>query len=195
LMYWQVYLHKTVLSAENLLVRIIGRARELAESGVELFATPAFREFLYNRHSLAEFENDESILNTFSKLDDFDVFTSVKEWCGHSDKVLSLLCRWLVERNLYRIEITREPASSARVEALREKAAATAGIDPRDSHYLVFTGAVENNAYSSSNEMIYILFKDGTIADIADASDNLNISVLSNPVKKYFLCTGRGLTD
>lgn len=194
LMYWQVYLHKTVLSAEQLLIRIIERARELASLGESLFATPAFKEFLYNRHTLEDFRAQEHLLQTFSKLDDFDVFTSVKEWCAHPDKVLSTLCRWLVERNLYHIEISREAAAAGMVNDLLEKAAKNMAVTPEEARYFVFTGAVENKAYSSSSEKIYILFKDGKVADIAEASDNLNISVLSNPVKKYFLCTGRGLT-
>jgi len=191
LMYWQVYLHKTVVSAEQLLVRIIERARFLAGTGAELFATPAFNTFLYGSHSLDDFASNPTLLETFSKLDDFDVFTSIKEWCNHSDKVLATLCRWLVNRNLYRIEINAIQFDEMDVAAKRADAMKRYGISHEEAAYFVFTGAVENKAYSASSEKIYILFKNRTVEDIALASDNLNISVLSNPVTKYFLCTDR----
>jgi HD superfamily phosphohydrolase len=194
LMYWQVYLHKTVLSAEQLLIHIIERARELADLKIDLFVTPAFREFLYNRHSRAEFEQDAELLETFSRLDDFDIFTSIKEWTRHPDKVLSTLCRWLVDRNLYHVQISSEPYTEASIAQLRSEVSKAAGFTSTESKYMVFSDAVENKAYSSASEKIYILFKDGRVEDIAKASDNLNISVLSTPVKKYFLCIGRGLS-
>ncbi|HEX5002494.1 MAG TPA: HD domain-containing protein [Bacteroidia bacterium] len=191
LMYWQVYLHKTVVSAEQLLVRIIERARALAGNGTELFATPAFNTFLYRSYSLDDFSSNPVLLDTFSKLDDFDVFTSIKEWCYHPDKVLSTLCQWLVNRNLYHIEINTMQFDENEVEAKQLEAMKRYGISREDAAYFVFTGTVENKAYSASSEKIYILFKNSSVEDIALASDNLNISVLSNPVTKYFLCTDR----
>ena len=191
LMYWQVYLHKTVLAAEHMLIHIIKRARELALNGAELFGTPAFLNFLKKEHSVDEFESNHLILNAFAQLDDFDVFTSVKAWMDHSDPVLSKLCAGLVNRKLYRIEIGKVPFEEQEIRMKKAETAAKLGITEADAHYFCFTDSIQNNAYNASDDKINILFKNGTIADIAVASDNFNIGALAKPVTKYFSCNYR----
>jgi HD superfamily phosphohydrolase len=189
LMYWQVYLHKTVLSAEMLLVNIIQRARELALSGDKgLFCTPCLSELLYNDHRLEEFENNDKLLECFVRLDDADVLASVKVWCSHPDPTLSFLCKSLINRKLYKVRIKNDPFDVELLKNCQEQAATQYMVNSQLAHYYCFTSSIQNNAYSSSSEKINILFKSGEVKDIASASDNLNISVLSNPVKKHYLC-------
>lgn len=192
LMYWQVYLHKTVLCAEHLLVNILRRAKELSEEGGDLFAPPSLKLFLQNRFSKSVFLKKKEVLDAFAKLDDYDIMTSLKVWCDHEDKVLSWLCNCMVNRKLYAVELQNKPFAGAYVEKLQNKAKKRLGLSKHDLGYFVFTGAVQNSAYSSDNVQnnirINILFKDGTVRDIAEAADLLNISVLAHPVKKYFLC-------
>lgn len=191
LMYWQVYLHKTVLAAEHMLVNIITRARQLSLRGEILFGTPSFLDFLQNEHQKADFESNPEILASFANLDDFDVFTSVKEWCNHPDKVLSTLCQGLVNRKLYKIEIRKEAFDTGEIRKLREEISNSLNISIEEAAYFAFTDSIQNNAYSSTDDKINILFKDGTIVDIAKASDNFNINALTQPVTKHFRCIYR----
>lgn len=191
LMYWQVYLHKTVLAAEHMLVNIIKRARELTALQTPLFGTEAFLEFLVNEYSTKDFSTKQELLMKFASMDDFDVFTSIKVWCNHPDKVLSTLCKGLVNRKLYKIEISREPFAAEVIQKRRSESCTIAGVPGEDGRYLAFSGSIENNAYDADDNKINILFKNGQYQDIADASDNFNISALTKPVKKYFLCSLR----
>ena len=191
LMYWQVYLHKTVLAAEHLLIKIINRARQIALSGDKLFGTPSLLEFLSNDFGMDAFIKDRGLLNKFADLDDIDVFASAKVWCNHPDLILSELCKGLINRNLYKIEIRNEPFSNEEINNKRAEVCSRLGIPESDSHYFVFSHEVVNNAYDSDDNKINILFKSGKSADIAIASDNFNISALTRTVKKYFLCTWR----
>ncbi|MFN3556499.1 MAG: HD domain-containing protein [Bacteroidales bacterium] len=188
LMYWQVYLHKTVISAEQLLITILKRAKELARDNIALFATPAFHRFLANDVKAADFEKDESLLNHFAMLDDFDVFTSIKTWVDHPDRILSDLCRRLVYRKLFRIEIQKTPFPDQYVDNLRSIAQDKLSVAPEEIQYFILQGETQNNAYDPGVGNIWILQKNGEIADMAEISDQLNIRVLSNPVKKYYLC-------
>lgn len=193
LMYWQVYLHKTVLSAEHLLVNILKRAKELAEEKTELFCTPSLRFFLYNKLTKNDFLKKPEVLDAFAKLDDNDIMTSIKVWAEHSDKILSFLCTNMVNRKLYAVELQQEPFSGSYVDSLRKKAVKKFALDKEEIPYYVFTGAVQNNAYTTDDIRINILFKNGKVMDIADAADLFNISVLAHPVKKYFLCYPKSL--
>lgn len=188
LMYWQVYLHKTVISAEYLLVNILSRAKELAMKGDELFCTPALRFFLYSKIGKTEFKRNAGILDKFASLDDYDIYTSVKVWCDHPDKVLSTLCSNMVNRHLYRIELESRPFSEEKIEAMRKAAKKKLKLTDDEVKYFVFTNSIRNSAYDPGSEKINILYKDGKLVDIAEAADQLNISVLSKPVEKYFLC-------
>jgi HD superfamily phosphohydrolase len=195
LMYWQVYLHKTVISAEQLLGKILKRARELALTGHQLLCTPALNHFLVNSISSNMFINSDDNLDTFAGLDDTDIMAAVKIWAGSSDFVLSKLCRDMVHRNLYHVDITNEMPDEALVEELRRRAVAKYGISEHEASYFVFTDAVRNNAYKVGDGSILILMKDGTVKDITAASDNSNLEALAKTVKKYILCYDKKLVD
>jgi uncharacterized protein len=191
LMYWQVYLHKTVLSAENILVNILKRAKELAGQGVQdLFASPPFHQFLYNNYTIDDFRTDKNLLNLFAQIDDYDVMTSIKTWCNHSDVVLSYLSNCMVNRKLFKIELRNEPFTDAYLQSIKQTLHAKyPNLTHSEIDYFVFSREVTNEIYRSDKVRINISYKDGTIKDIAEASDQLNIAVLNKTVKKYFLCT------
>lgn len=188
LMYWQVYLHKTVVAAENMLVNILKRAKELSSEQVELFATPALSVFLKNNYTKKDFVTYPGLLETFALLDDYDIFASVKVWMHHEDKILSDLCKNLVERKLFRIELKKEKIDPAYKKELTERAAKKFKVSEKEAEYYVVSGEIENSAYKTNIIKINILMKDGKVLDIAEASDQLNTDVLSKTVKKYFIC-------
>ena len=188
LMYWQVYLHKTVLAAEILLVNILKRAKELILKGEKLFATPSLLLFLENKFTKNDFEINENILQEFSQLDDYDIYASVKVWMKHSDKVLSEMCSMLINRQLLKIELQNSPFSAEQIQSTREQIKKEKQLNDTEINYYVFTDKVTNSAYKSNDEKINILFKNGDLNDLATASDQLNISALSKTVEKYFLC-------
>lgn len=188
LMYWQVYLHKTVVAAETLLVKALKRASELALMGVELFASPDFKYFLYERPGAKQLLHNPEVLMRYSRLDDSDVFLSIKVWSEHEDEILSDLCTQLRDRVLPRIELSNEPFSAERVSELKQQIADKKGITLAQTDYYVFTDSVSNKAYSPEGFNIKVLYKNGTTADITTASDQYNISALARPVTKYFLC-------
>ena len=187
LMYWQVYLHKTVLSAEKLLVNILKRAKELSLNGQDLFATPALSLFLKNNFSKKDFISKPELLEQFVLLDDYDIMASVKVWMTHKDPVLSLLCGNLIDRNLYKIELQNKKFSPALENQLLEKVMKKYKLTKKEASYLVFTESVNNSAYNSHFQ-IHILQKNGALIDVAKASDQLNIKMLSKKVTKYFMC-------
>lgn len=195
LMYWQVYLHKTVLSAENLLVNILKRAKELSATGEILFATPALQFFLQKNYTINDFKKDKNILQQFSKLDDHDVVASIKVWSEHEDKILSRLCLQILERKLFKVEIQNAPISKKLITTLTQKVSRLYGISKKEAHYFVFTDTVNNSAYSAKSIHINILMKNGKLVDVADASDLLNIQSLSKPVTKHFICYPKDLID
>jgi len=188
LMYWQVYLHKTVLSAENLLVNILKRAKELANKKVELFCTPALKKFLYKQYSKKDFKTNPELLDSFALLDDYDIMTSIKVWTSHKDPVLSMLCAQLVNRRLFKVEMQKLPFKESKIYELKKDVKKRFNLDDKEVNYFVFSGSVVNDAYRGDKISINILFKDGTTIDIAKASDQLNIDVLTKTVKKYYLC-------
>lgn len=188
LMYWQVYLHKTVLSAENLLVNILKRAKELAEKKVDLFCTPALKTFLYKQYSAEDFNNKPQLLDAFAALDDNDIMTSVKVWTLHKDFVLSDLCKRLINRKLLKVELQNNQFKESAINSIKEEVKKKYKLTDKEVEYFVFTGNVFNDAYRADKISINILFKDGTVADIAKASDQLNIDVLAKTVKKHYLC-------
>jgi len=188
LMYWQVYLHKTVLAAENLLVKILKRAKELATKDEDLFCTPALKEFLYNEYSLEDFNTNSQLLNSFSKLDDTDILASIKVWQHHSDKTLSNLCLMLINRKLYKIKLQDKKFDENEIETLISKTKKKLILSEQEASYFVFQDSIQNNAYNHKKDKINILLKNGNLTDISDAADTLNIKSLSTPVKKWFLC-------
>ena len=187
LMYWQVYLHKTVISAEFLLVKILKRAKFLAKNGEELFGSPAFKLFLYNDITKEDF-NSKKVLDAFTNLDDYDVLGAIKVWCEHSDKILAHLCNMLVNRKLLKVKLQKEVFTEEEISKYIPIAAKQFGVTEEEAEYFVFHNYIENNAYNPKMDRINILFKDGTVKDITEASDNFNIQALSMTIRKYFLC-------
>lgn len=188
LMYWQVYLHKTVIAAEQMLVKILERAKELTQEGRNLFASPCFSYFLKNSISMEDFKNNPLNIERFTKLDDNDIFTSIKVWENDEDLILSTLCAHLISRNLYQVEISNEPPSIDKINKLAEKVTEEYEISDDDTSYFVFTDTIKNKAYSVGDGSIKILMKDGSIQDIATASDYSNLEALAKTVQKYILC-------
>lgn len=187
LMYWQVYLHKTVLSAENLLVNMLRRARYLSENGNELYASTALRFFLEGRYEIKDGFKNVALRDAFAGLDDYDIFASAKEWMNHSDPILKELSTRLIQRKLLRIQLDNQPFSKEKVEAL-QKAWQMKGYNSEDSSYFVFTGEITNSAYKDGDDKINICLKDGQIMELRKASDQLRLSVLTESTRKYFLC-------
>ena len=186
LMYWQVYLHKTVVSAEKMLVRIIERAQELIAAGIELHAASAILDFFLKEHQPDG--NFIRHLEKFTQLDDTDVMCTLKNWCGHFDKVLSRLCKGLVERKLLKVRFQSEAFDPMLVAALRNDTALKLNISEAEAEYFVFTGEAANTMYNPLDEQVNILFKDGTVTDISRIDNALIHRQLSAPVKKYYLC-------
>jgi HD superfamily phosphohydrolase len=194
LMYWQVYLHKTVISAEYLMINILRRAKELAFEDVPLFTTPALHPFLYHDIRLSSFIENKDWIDRFAGLDDVDIFASIKVWAGHPDPILSRLCRNLINRNLYRVVIQNEPFDRTLLAKIRAKTISQFGLEKEQVPYFIVEGTVTNNAYNPQHDKIRLLFPDKTLTDVSEASDQLNIAVLSTPVTKNLLCYPREIT-
>lgn len=187
IMYWQVYMHKTVLSAEYMLREILKRARLISQVR-PLPATPALSFFLKHEGVFDGTDDKDELLEQFGKLDDYDVMTAVKMWCDDPDFVLSTLCQRLVNRHLFKIEIAKEPFDPNYVDNILHRIAALYSISLYDASFMLLQGISSNHAYHPKKPAINILYKDGSVKDIGEASDQLNISVLSQPVVKHFIC-------
>jgi HD superfamily phosphohydrolase len=185
LMYWQVYLHKAVMGAEMLLVRIIQRAKDLLKKGIPVMAaTEALNFFLNN----AGYQSIEKHLDLFCNLDDYDVMCTIKNWSSHPDKILAVLCHGLVDRRLLKIKIQAEPFNEKIIEEKKSEVTGRLPITGDEANYFVFTGEVMNTTYDPSDEKINILFKDGSVKDISKIDNALIHQQLSGPVKKYYIC-------
>jgi len=186
LMYWQVYLHKTVLSAEFLLEKILERARELLNSGSNLFTVPNLKYFL-TKNITKDNVSQVEFLNHFSKIDDYDILTCIKVWTEDNDKVISKLSEMLINRKLLKVKISAKKFSDEEIDKIFKRNQKSLGFSNNEMQYFVFQKEMENNAYEPRRDEIKILFNDGSLKDITKASDNLNISALSKAVKKYYL--------
>jgi len=186
LMYWQVYLHKTVLSAEKMLVKIIERANELIANGIELQAASKNLNFFLKEHQPDG--NFIRHLEKFTQLDDTDVMCTIKNWCGHFDPVLGRLCKGLVDRRLLKVKFQSEPFDPIMVIALRSDVAQKLKVSEEEAANFVFTGEAVNTTYNPFDEHIKILYKDGTVSDISKVDNALIHQQVSSPVKKYYLC-------
>jgi len=191
LMYWQVYLHKTVVAAEYMLIYALRRAKWLARNGINVFSSPALSFFLNKDLSKQEFENDKSVLENFAALDDYDILQSLKVWSNHKDATLKFLSSSIVNRKLFKIEIAKEPFSDKTIASVKNKLLATGAFSEMDLSFLVFSDKLVNKAYNQKFQNINLLMKTGETVDLSEASDNLNISALARPVEKYFLCYPR----
>jgi len=189
LMYWQVYLHKTVIAAEMMVVKIIHRAKELIARGKEVNAASMMFDNMLKKPD--EYRNIKAVLPAFCQLDDHDIMATIKNWIHHPDKILSLLCRSLIDRRLYKVKLQAEPIPGQTLEQARAAIMEKFGVSPEEAHYLVFTGVASNTTYNLTDERISILFKDGTIKDISEVDNALIQHNLSSKVKKHYICCMR----
>lgn len=186
LMYWQVYLHKTGIVAEQLLVRILKRAKELSAGGIDLPASEALGFFLKNNIDLHNFS--EEVLDIFAKLDDSDIIWAMKAWSDNEDFVLRSLSKMLLERDLLKIQVKTKPFPIQKLDKKINELVNKYNISKEEAGYFVFTGTMENQAYSMEKDTINLLKKNGKIVDVAKASDQLNLAALSKSVVKYYMC-------
>ena len=186
LMYWQVYLHKTSLAAEQMLIRTINRAKELADQGKALNVTTPLHQFLYNNYSENDFQNDRKrLLDTFAKLDDFDIITALKSWINSNDGALSFLSERLVNRRLFKTILRDQPFDQEFVNNLSTELNIRFKSQEIDLKYLLFHGSETNSAYSTDKNEINILFKDGTILPISAISEH---GIQHKIITKHYLC-------
>ena len=188
LMYWQVYLHKTVIAADQLLVNLLKRAKFLGERGDALFATPVFEVFLRNNPTKDDFESDPKWLKLFAQLDDFDVFASLKVWANHPDPILSDLSENLVNRKLFRVEMQTTPFEPDYIAQVKQKTIDRYNLAPDEIEYYFTCDRVENKAYNPRHERVMIKGKSNELIDISEASEQLNNAVMPTTVSKYLLC-------
>lgn len=192
LMYWQTYLHKTSLGAEMVLVKILKRAKELYQRGVQLPCSTALRFFMENQINPKDF--DSSTLAMFARLDDTDVYAAIKEWQYIDDFVLSRLCQMIINRDLPKIRLSAHDFSEQEINTLINQYKEIRSLTEDEARYFVFSGSVENQAYNRKGVPIKIQMKDGTLVDVIEASDHLNLKALSKRVVKYYLCYPKVLT-
>lgn len=193
LMYWQAYLHKTSVAAELVLTKILKRAKELTQKGITLPCSAALQFFMQQKINFEDFNDD--VLETFSRLDDFDIISAIKDWQYHDDFVLSELSRMIINRDLPKIRLRSEKPKKAVTKELKAKLATLYPITEKEASYFVLKGEVKNQAYNKTGEPIHIVKKDGTVEEVAAASDQLNLNALSEPVTKYYLCFPKVLLE
>lgn len=193
LMYWQVYLHKTAVSAERMVVNLVRRAQYLAQAGEKINGSDALLWFLKNKFSLGEFTHHPDALETFGQLDDNDIWGSVKLWRNHPDAILSGLCNRILQRDLFQIQLTAAPIKKSKIERVRLEIHQSFGVLRNDANYLFSHGTVSNEAYISGGQSISILMKNGKVVDMEEASDLPTIQAMSKIVKKNYLCWPKNL--
>ena len=194
LMYWQVYLHKTSIAAEQMLILAFKRAKHLTEKGLQLQSSPALRLFLEKNIGTEEINTNTSYLSSFANLDDYDVWGAVKMWIDSEDMVLAYLCQSLLGRALFKIELTNEASSMEKIESIKLNIQQEFNISSEDSDFLYSSNYVTNEAYLSKFESINVLTKTGEIVDVAQASDLPNIKAISKLVRKHYLCYPKKLS-
>ncbi|MBQ9287728.1 MAG: HD domain-containing protein [Bacteroidaceae bacterium] len=191
LMYWQVYLHKTSVAAEKVLINVLIRAKELSRKGVDLFASPALSYFLKNQVDKAWWDTHPEALENYALLDDNDIWCALKVWCHHPDKVLSLLSQDMVNRRIFKVEVSDEPISEEKITAIKTQLAKRYHLPYEETSYLVDVSTVQKDMYRMEDDSIEILFDDGSSKDISQVSDMLNVELLSKKVRKHYLCYQR----
>jgi HD superfamily phosphohydrolase len=187
-MYWQVYLHKTAVAAEKMLVNILTRAKELSAQGTTLFASPALSFFITNDISDRNFPESEEAIQNFMQLDDSDITSAIKVWMEHPDKVLSTLSRHFINRKLFKVKVRDTPFELAEIEDLNKKYQQYFSITKTEATYFYAEGPVQSDTYNPNADNIKILYNDGQVKEISDASDMLNTNMLSSRTTKYYLC-------
>lgn len=185
LMYWQVYLHKTVLSTEQLLIKILKRAKHLAQKGIQLFASPDFSFFLYESVTAEDIRQNQKVLTNFCNLYDDDVFTSIKAWQAHPDKILSTLSKLLIDRQLFKVWLSAQPLDAIMAKLTNM----TKGkFDEESLPYFLFSGIASNKTYNENDEKINILMKSGALVNISEIDNSLINSMISGSIDKHFIC-------
>ena len=185
LMYWQVYLHKTSVAAEQILIRLLNRAKELVQQGQELTMSTALAFFVKNKISKDNFSQE--VLEMFARLDDTDIISAMKEWQFHPDVVLSKLSKMLLNRDLLKIKVRLNDFEEQKIKRL-QKLSLAKGVDEKDMKYFVFTGVMTNRAYNPENEIIKILTKNGRVVDLSKTSEAINLEPLSQVTERYYIC-------
>jgi hypothetical protein len=180
-----------VVAAEFMLIHALRRAKELTLDGFDLFASPALQFFLGQDIRAEHFESDPMVLTHFSRLDDYDIWGAIKVWQFAPDYILATLCSGLVNRQLFKIEISKTPFSADRLAEVQQRIRTEHRISEAELPYFVYSDILSNKAYNEQKHNINLLLKNGSIMELSKASDNLNISALSTPVEKYFLCYPR----
>jgi HD superfamily phosphohydrolase len=193
LMYWQVYLHKTSLGADRLLVNLITRARDLSVSGEEISGTNELLNILKDPPNPSSDKSIESSLKDFGRIDDYDVIGAIKFWTNHSDQILATLSQMFLNRKIFKVKLSSDPINKDHVFQLKKSISDRYNILNKDSRYFISYGKVTNEAYLSGGEGIHMLKKSGQIVDIADAADLPNIQAMSKLVSKYYICRPKNL--
>ncbi|MBR0165527.1 MAG: HD domain-containing protein [Prevotella sp.] len=192
LMYWQVYLHWTCVGYEKVLVNLLTRAKDLIRSGQEVFASPALHYFLCNNVDRKWFNNHPEALANYEELDDSDIWSAMKAWKHHKDKILSTLATDMLDRHIFKVEVSEEPIEESRIEAISNGIAGKMDITPEEAkHYMMSINEIQKDMYNVDDDSIAILYKNGEIRDISDASELLNVQLLSKKIRKYYLCYQR----
>lgn len=193
LMYWQVYLHKTAVGYEKVLVNMLHRAKFLTQSHQQEkpFASPALAYFLENDVDARWFAEHEEALQMYEELDDSDIWSAMKAWKHSPDKILSTLAADMLDRHIFKVEVLDEPPTADRLAEIRLAIAQSMGIEEKDANYLMSLNTIQKDMYSVDDDSIDILYKDGTIRDITEASEILNVALLSKKIRKYYLCYQR----
>jgi HD superfamily phosphohydrolase len=191
LMYWQVYLHKTAVGYEKILVNTLRRAKHLFQQGEEVFASPALAYFMKNDVDAKWFASHQEALSMYAELDDSDIWSALKVWKHSSDKILSTLATDMVDRHLFKVEVTEDRPSDEYIEEKLDQIAAAMDITKDDARYMLTLTEIGKDMYNPEDDSIGILYKDGTVKDIAEASEILNVQLLSKKIRKYYLCYQR----
>ena len=191
LMYWQVYLHRTCVAYEKVLINMLTRAKDLIKMGQDVFASPALYYFLSNNVDAAWFDTHPEALENYGELDDSDIWSAMKAWKHHSDKILSTLATDMLDRKIFKVEVHEEPITEDRIAELKEKIAQKLDISIDDAHYLMSVNTISKDMYNVDDDSITILYKDGSVRDISEASELLNVQLLSKKIRKYYLCYQR----
>ncbi len=191
LMYWQVYLHRTCVAYEKVLVNMLTRAKDLIRQGQDVFASPALHYFLQHDVDAAWFAERPEALANYEELDDSDIWSAMKAWKHHDDKILATLACDMLDRNIFKVEVHEEPIPQERIAELQASIANHLSIPLEDAHYLMSVNTISKDMYNVDDDSIAILYKDGTIKDISEASELLNVQLLSKKIRKYYLCYQR----
>lgn len=191
LMYWQVYLHKTAVAYEKVLINALKRAKYLVQQGKQLFCPPALKYFLHNTIDRYWFQNHAEALTMYEQLDDTDIWCTLKVWQNSEDKILSLLAKDMINRNVFKVEVREKPVTEEEIYALKDNIAKHFSITFDDAKYLISVNTIQKDMYDINDDKIAILYKDGTLKDISEASEILNVELLSKKISKYYLCYQR----